>query len=139
MTAFDRSLHAGLALADTHPASPSKLDYPAIGQHLLADLHGIAPTLLTDSAELALVLQQAAIAAGAHILFQHFHSFGPQQGVTGVVLLAESHISIHTWPENGFAAVDIFMCGKADPSLALHVICQALAPQRQELHKQQRG
>jgi S-adenosylmethionine decarboxylase len=47
------------------------------------------------------------------VLFSHFHAFGEGQGVTGVVLLAESHITIHTWPECGFAAADIFMCGSA--------------------------
>jgi S-adenosylmethionine decarboxylase proenzyme len=58
----------------------------------------------------------------------HFHAFGSDQGVTGVVLLAESHISIHTWPEFGFVATDIFMCGKADPERALEVIRKALKP-----------
>jgi hypothetical protein len=56
------------------------------------------------------------LAAGARILHGHFHTFGRRQGVTGVLLLAESHISIHTWPEAGFAAVDIFMCGECAPA-----------------------
>ncbi|UUZ57112.1 adenosylmethionine decarboxylase [Massilia sp. H-1] len=58
-------------------------------------------------------------------MHSHFHSFGAAQGVTGVLLLAESHISIHTWPEFGFAAADIFMCGDARPALALDVIERA--------------
>jgi S-adenosylmethionine decarboxylase len=58
----------------------------------------------------------------ARVLFSHFHAFGEGQGVTGVVLLAESHITIHTWPECGFAAADIFMCGSAQPELALALI-----------------
>ena len=97
-----------------------------LGTHLLADLSGIAPERLRDGAALEQLLRGAAIAAGAQVLHSHFHSFGAGMGVTGVVLLAESHISIHTWPECGFAAVDIFMCGAARPQLALGAIKEAL-------------
>jgi S-adenosylmethionine decarboxylase len=97
------------------------------GWHLLADLYGVAATLLSDPAQIEAILRAAAIAAGAHILAGHFHHFGQQQGVTGVLLLAESHISIHTWPEHGFAAVDIFMCGRAQPEAALATLTDALA------------
>jgi S-adenosylmethionine decarboxylase len=76
----------------------------------------------------------AAAAAGARVLHSHFHGFGEGMGVTGVVLLAESHISIHTWPEDGFAAVDIFMCGASRPDTALDVIRTALDPQRCQLN-----
>ncbi|OWW22677.1 adenosylmethionine decarboxylase [Noviherbaspirillum denitrificans] len=98
------------------------------GVHLIADLHGVAGGGLADPAAMEQVLREAALAAGAHIVYSHFHPFGPGQGVTGVVLLAESHISIHTWPESGFAAVDIFMCGNAEPQRALDLIRNALAP-----------
>ena len=97
-----------------------------LGTHLLADLSGIAPECLRDSTTLEHLLRAAALAAGAQVLHSHFHSFGTGMGVTGVVLLAESHISIHTWPECGFAAVDIFMCGAARPQLALDAIKEAL-------------
>ncbi len=60
-------------------------------------------------------LRDAAEAAGATILHGHFHHFTPNGGVSGVLVLAESHISIHTWPERSFAAVDVFMCGACDP------------------------
>jgi S-adenosylmethionine decarboxylase len=100
----------------------------AAGTHVLADLNGIAAEKLSDCALLETLLRDAAEAAGAHILFSHFHAFGEGQGVTGVVLLAESHITIHTWPECGFAAADIFMCGAAQPELALAVITSALQP-----------
>jgi S-adenosylmethionine decarboxylase len=112
---------------------------PAIGQHVLADLYGIAPALLRDAAALATVLRTAAEAAGAHLLASHFHSFGTDDGVTGVVLLAESHISIHTWPEFGFAAADIFMCGHSYTDRALAVVVAALAPLRQEVRTTARG
>ncbi len=111
----------------------------AVGQHVLADLYGIAPALLRDVPALAAVLRTAAEAAGAHLLASHFHSFGTDDGVTGVVLLAESHISIHTWPEFGFAAADIFMCGDAHPERALSVVVAALAPLRQEVRTAARG
>ncbi len=104
--------------------------YRAEGTHLLADLSGIAPALLTDCAAIEALLRAAALAAGATILHSHFHAFGPGQGVTGVVLLAESHISIHTWPEQRFAAADVFMCGTSQPALALAVLQAALAPAR---------
>ena len=97
-----------------------------LGTHLLADLSGIAPEPLRDCDALERLLRDAAVAAGAQVLHGHFHSFGPGQGVTGVLLLAESHISIHTWPECGFAAIDIFMCGAARPQLALDAIKDAL-------------
>lgn len=102
--------------------------YKAEGTHLLADLSGVAPELLTSCTRIEALLRDAAQAAGAHILHSHFHTFGPGLGVTGVVLLAESHISIHTWPEQAFAAVDIFMCGAAQPQRALETLRSALAP-----------
>jgi S-adenosylmethionine decarboxylase len=98
------------------------------GIHLLADFDGINADKLVSCDAIDALLRGAAEAAGATILHSHFHSFGPGQGVTGVLLLAESHISIHTWPEFGFAAADIFMCGDAAPQLALDVIELALRP-----------
>ena len=98
------------------------------GIHLLADFLGIDAHKLVSCEAIDALLRSGAYAAGATILHSHFHSFGPQQGVTGVLLLAESHISIHTWPEFGFAAADIFMCGAAEPELALEVIERALRP-----------
>jgi S-adenosylmethionine decarboxylase len=106
---------------------PLRLHQPA-GTHLLADMSGIAAELLTNCARIEQLLRDAADAAGAHVLHSHFHGFGEGQGVTGVVLLAESHISIHTWPEGGFAAADIFMCGASDPQRALSLLRQVLQP-----------
>ena len=96
------------------------------GIHLLADFLGIDADKLVSCDAIDALLRAGARAAGATILHSHFHSFGPQQGVTGVLLLAESHISLHTWPEVGFAAIDIFMCGAARPQLALDIIKDAL-------------
>lgn len=113
--------------------------FRAEGTHVLADLSGVAPALLADCTRLETLLRDAAAAAGATILHSHFHAFGPGQGVTGVVLLAESHISIHTWPEQQFAAADIFMCGASQPELALAVMRAALAPSACEVRTVRRA
>jgi S-adenosylmethionine decarboxylase len=115
-----------------HPHRPA-------GIHLLADFHGVFEANLVSCEAIDALLRLGAEAAGATILHSHFHSFGPQQGVTGVLLLAESHISIHTWPEYGFAAADIFMCGDAAPQLALDVIEHALAPSSRVVRTIERG
>lgn len=109
------------------------------GIHLLADLAGVDACLLVDPDAIDALLRTAAVAAGARILHSHFHTFGAGMGVTGVLLLAESHISIHTWPEHGFAAADIFMCGDARPQLALDVIDAALRPASRQVQTIARG
>ena len=109
------------------------------GIHLLADLAGNDAILLTDAQALEALLREAALAAGARILHSHFHAFGPGMGVTGVLLLAESHISIHTWPEHGFAAADIFMCGESQPQRALAVIDAAFRPNTRSVQTIARG
>lgn len=98
------------------------------GRHVLADFRGVAADRLTDAEALQAQLIAAAKAGGAQVLSAHFHHFGEGAGVTGVVMLSESHISIHSWPEHGFAALDIFMCGAAQPELALASLRDALAP-----------
>ncbi|WP_410499223.1 adenosylmethionine decarboxylase [Chitinibacter sp. S2-10] len=99
-----------------------------IGRHLIADFHGCPADLLADPAQIAAVMLSAAQAGQASVLQQHFHHFGAGQGVTGMLLLKESHISIHTWPEHGFAAIDLFMCGAANAEAALAVLRDALMP-----------
>jgi S-adenosylmethionine decarboxylase len=110
-----------------------------VGTHLLADLHGVDADLLQDGVALESLLRRAAEVAGARVLNSYFHSFGTGDGVTGVVLLAESHISIHTWPESGLAVADIFMCGLADPGRALKVLIDGLVPAHQSVHSLARG
>jgi S-adenosylmethionine decarboxylase len=110
-----------------------------VGAHILADLCGITADVLRDGAALESVLRAAAAAAGSRVLSGHFHRFGESGGVTGVVLLAESHMSIHTWPEFEFAAADIFMCGASDPTRALQVLLTALKPTRQLIRSETRG
>ncbi|WP_010543249.1 adenosylmethionine decarboxylase [Sphingomonas elodea] len=91
------------------------------GQHLIADLRDA--TRLADIAHVEACLVAAAAAAGATLLEVRLHGFGEGMGVTGVALLAESHISIHTWPEHGTACVDIFLCA---PTHDLHAGLDAI-------------
>lgn len=107
------------------------------GTHLLVDLWGASN--LGDPDLIDKALRAAAEKAGATILHSHFHHFSPNGGVSGVVVLAESHISIHTWPERDFAAVDIFMCGACDPHLSVPVLKAAFQPDRVVLGEQRRG
>ncbi|WP_420144331.1 adenosylmethionine decarboxylase [Sphingobium sp.] len=108
------------------------------GRHLLADLYGCP--LLGDAALIERALRDAADRAGATIIGLHLHHFGEGHGVTGVALLAESHMSIHTWPEHGYAAIDIFLCGaRHDPDAALQSLSDHLAPTRIVRHLIRRG
>jgi S-adenosylmethionine decarboxylase len=94
-----------------------------IGQHLLIECTGKQAHL--DQDHLESLLLKAAQAGGANVLSSHFHPFGENLGITGVLILAESHITVHTWPELGYAAYDIFMCGDCRPDLAAKVISDA--------------
>ena len=107
------------------------------GTHLLLDLWGARN--LTDPAQIDAALREAAEAANATILHSHFHHFGPDGGVSGVLVLAESHMSIHTWPERDFAAIDIFMCGACNPYESLPVLKAAFKPDQVLLAEQKRG
>lgn len=107
------------------------------GLHLLIDLWGGDHLDEIDYIERA--LKQSALACGANILAVSMHSFGKNAGVTGVIMLAESHISIHTWPEMKYAALDIFMCGKSDPYLAVPVLHELFKPVQMKVTETARG
>lgn len=92
------------------------------GKHLIVDYWGVSSDRLISVSDIEMVLKESAIAAGATVLGSNFHHFGEGYGLTGVILLAESHITIHTWPEEGYCALDIFMCGACDPNNALKII-----------------
>ena len=94
-----------------------------IGKHIIIECEGEHADL--SEVDLESILSRAALAAGASILSAHFHRFGPQLGVTGVLVLAESHITVHTWPEHNYAAFDVFLCGECQPELAVEVIISA--------------
>ena len=93
------------------------------GTHLLVDLFGARR--LDDLAHIERTLRRCIEVAGATLLHIHLHHFTPNGGVSGVAVLSESHISIHTWPEADYAALDVFMCGHARPELAVPVLREA--------------
>src|SRR5262249_13510738 len=95
------------------------------GTHLLVDLFGARR--LDDIEHIKATLKKCAEAAGATLLHIHLHHFTPNGGVSGVPVLAESHISIHSWPEADFAALDVFMCGDAHPQRCIEVLRAAFS------------
>lgn len=99
-----------------------------IGKHLIADFSGAA--YQTDREKIEYAIRAAALHAGATVLDVKLHSFASNSGITGVALLAESHISMHSWPELDYIAFDIFMCGKAEPELALQWLKEFFKPVR---------
>jgi S-adenosylmethionine decarboxylase len=107
------------------------------GTHLILDLweaEGLDNLGLMESA-----MREAVDTCGATLLHIHLHHFTPSYGISGVAVLAESHISVHTWPERNFAAFDIFMCGDAKPELAIPVLKNAFSPGRINISEQLRG
>lgn len=102
-----------------------------LGRHLLVEYHGCDSHVLNDATTIERLMIGAAKAAKATIVTSVFHPFSPQ-GVSGVVVVEESHLSIHTWPEHGYAAVDFFTCGESDPNLAKDFLAAGLAARRTE-------
>src|SRR5260370_38753301 len=98
------------------------------GTHLIIDLFGAKR--LDDLKHIKETLKRCVEVAGATLLHIHLHHFTPNGGVSGVAVLAESHISIHTWPECGYAALDVFMCGDASPEKSVPVLEKAFSAQR---------
>jgi len=109
----------------------------APGKHLLIDLWGIKEA--TNIELISKMMREAAEACGATVLDINLHEFGEGYGVTGVVILAESHMSIHTWPEISYAALDVFMCGSCDTSKAIPVFEKYLSPTEIKVSEYERG
>jgi len=107
------------------------------GTHLIVDLWGAHR--LDDLAHVETTLRRCVAAAGATLLHIHLHHFTPNGGVSGVAVLAESHISIHSWPERSYAALDVFMCGDSAPEQAIPVLRQAFSPERVDVTEHLRG
>ena len=95
------------------------------GTHLIVDLFGARR--LDDIEHIDATLKRCAKAAGATLLGVHLHHCSPNGGVSGVAVLAESHISIHSWPEADYAALDVFMCGDAEPEKCLDILREAFS------------
>ncbi|MGH1331710.1 MAG: adenosylmethionine decarboxylase [Paracoccaceae bacterium] len=109
----------------------------ALGQHVIAEFYGASQLL--DAAPAEPILRAAALSVGATVLDIKLHNFGDHVGFTGVALLAESHISIHTWPEHDYAAIDIFMCGDVDPLKSLEALRAYFNPARENVQLLRRG
>ena len=107
------------------------------GHHLIIDLWEAEG--LDDHARIETAMRDAVDAAGATLLHIHLHTFEPNGGISGVAVLAESHISVHTWPEKGYAAFDVFMCGDAEPKKALEVFKRFFNPGRVVVGEHKRG
>ena len=111
----------------------------ALGKHLLLELKDCDKEMLNDVSFLKDILLAAATEAGAEVLGESFHQFNPQ-GVSGVVIIAESHLFIHTWPEYGYAAADIFTCGNSvQPQKAAEVLVGKLGAKSHSIVEIQRG
>jgi len=111
----------------------------ALGKHLLIELNDVDRDLLDNLPAIRDILICAAREAGVTILGESFHQFSPQ-GVSGVLVIAESHISIHTWPEHGYAAADVFTCGSAVfPEKAAEVIIDRMNPVTHNIILMHRG
>jgi len=121
-----------LAIAPLSPMPDTR------GLHLLIEYHGCCPQTLNDVVAIEALLLNAARAAGATVVTSTFHRFA-QNGVSGVVVVQESHLSIHTWPEHGYAAVDIYTCGACVPEQAHLVIRDGVAAQQTEQLTVRRG
>lgn len=113
----------------THFVSP--------GLHLLIDCWGARH--LRDPVAIEAAFRKAVSNSGATLLDIQLHTFGEGAGVTGVAILAESHMSIHTWPEIDYLAMDIFMCGSCDPYAALATLQEIFQPERTEVREHRRG
>jgi S-adenosylmethionine decarboxylase len=121
------------------PKFEERLKLKALGTHIVCELSGCSSEALTDVDAVQSMMIAAATAARATIMESAFHRFEPQ-GVSGTVILAESHLSIHTWPEKGYAAMDFYTCGDhTDPWLACEHAAKALGARRMLTTEFKRG
>ena len=111
----------------------------ALGRHILLELKDCNREVLNDLELIQHLLNSAAEKAGATVLEQHFHHFSPQ-GVSGAIIIAESHLAVHTWPEYGYAALDIFTCGDSvKPEVAVEMLIKSLESKDPTIMEIKRG
>lgn len=111
-----------------------------LGKHLIADFYDIEDvSLLSDEEKLKQIILNSATKSGATILRYDSHHFGEGCGVTGVAILAESHISFHSWPERKYIGIDIFLCGKCNPYDALKILNDEIKPGYSRIDELKRG
>ena len=111
-----------------------------MGRHLILDIWGAVGALpFWNMDEAAEALKKAAAVAGTTFMTERWHHFGDGHGYTGVIVLAESHVSVHTWPELGYAAIDAFYCGECNPMDSLQTILDFYKPHRNNFSLIERG
>lgn len=110
-----------------------------LGRHLILECYGCDIEVLKSTIRLEEVLKKSAISAEATVLHSYFHKFDQGEGVTGVIALSESHISVHTWPEHAYMAVDVFMCGDCNPIVSANYILQNISIEKHLMQTLERG
>jgi len=111
----------------------------ALGRHVLAEIYGCNFDVLNNLKKVEEIMVNAALEAGAEVREVVFHKFSPQ-GVSGVVVISESHLAIHTWPEFGYAAVDVFTCGEdVDPWDACNFLSEKFGSEHMTATEMKRG
>ena len=111
-------------------SEPGETSGEVLGRHLIADMTGLSSALLRDGDRIMSILKEALAKAGFHSIKSVEHHFGEGgAGFTGVVLLAESHAAVHTYPERQYLALDIFACGSIDPAIAMDALVSELGPE----------
>ncbi|MCJ7645493.1 adenosylmethionine decarboxylase [bacterium] len=107
------------------------------GTHLLLELWGAENVTSLEKVKKALI--ESVNACGATLLEIKLHRFSPNQGISGIAIIKESHLSIHTWPEFGYVAIDIFVCGEVNPYKAIPVLKKIFKPKKMQLLELKRG
>ena len=108
------------------------------GRHIISELWGCDFNILDDVERIEKIFVEAALKSGAEIREVAFHKFAPQ-GVSGVVIISESHLTIHSFPEHGYASIDVYTCGDLDPTIAADYIAEALGAKTRETIELPRG
>ncbi len=109
-----------------------------IGRHVISELWGCDLSKLNDVNQIEQIFVDAALRSGAEVREVAFHKFAPQ-GVSGVVIISESHLTIHSFPEHGYASIDVYTCGDLDPNVAADYIAESLNAQTREFIEIPRG
>ena len=109
-----------------------------MGRHVIAELWECGFDKLNDVNFIERTFVEAALKSGAEVREVAFHKFAPQ-GVSGVVIISESHLTIHSFPEHGYASIDVYTCGDLDPTIAAKYIADALGSQTREMTEIPRG
>ncbi|MCA0171618.1 S-adenosylmethionine decarboxylase proenzyme [Bacillus hwajinpoensis] len=109
-----------------------------MGRHVIAELWGCDTEKLNNMKFIEETFVEAALKSGAEVREVAFHKFAPQ-GVSGVVIISESHLTIHSFPEHGYASIDVYTCGDLDPNVAANYIADALGADTRENIELPRG